>query len=88
MKKLTLTLEPVKPFPNKTWMVEETGEREEKIRELFGTNKLPTAFCYPMSGEEVKSRMQGLNPDSVVTVKYRRMKSWKLIRSMFTRMED
>jgi len=69
MKTLTLTLEAIEPFSSKTWMVTETGDQEEKIKKLFGTNKIPTAFCYPMSAEEVTRRIQILNPDANIIVK-------------------
>lgn len=62
MKTLILTLEKVESIQKKCWMVEELGEREEEIKKMFGTNKLPTPFLEPMSAEEVKDRIKKLNP--------------------------
>lgn len=53
----------------KCWMCEEKGECESMLIEIFGTNKIPTYFTAEARSDQVKARIEALNPDANVIVK-------------------
>ena len=45
-----------------------TGDKENQIRDLFGSNSLPTPFTPAANPQEVKNTMQKNNPDAEVVL--------------------
>lgn len=51
-------------FKNQTsWLVK---DNDPKVKELFGTDTIPTAFTNNTSFLEVQTRLQELNPDVLI----------------------
>ena len=50
------------------WMSTETGPEEATLRDLFGTNVLPTAFPTSVPAYTVLERIQARNPEAEVVV--------------------
>jgi hypothetical protein len=51
------------------WCVRHTGRGSEKIRDLFGTDVLPTAFTANADPVTVYTAISKLNPDDTVILK-------------------
>lgn len=52
-----------------TWLATYTeGPTAAGVKELFGTNTLPTAYSLPMTGEEVAQLISQVNPSARVIV--------------------
>ena len=45
-----------------------TGDKENEIKDLFGTNSLPTPFMPAADPQEVRAAMQKNNPDAEVVL--------------------
>jgi len=44
------------------YMARSIGPHAKRVKQLFGTDTLPTAFFPPMQPEEVVKQLQALNP--------------------------
>jgi hypothetical protein len=51
---------------NGVWMARHVGPHGNRIKALFATNTLPTAFRWQMPGAEVLATLKRLNPGAVV----------------------
>jgi hypothetical protein len=69
MRTLILTVEKDVCLNRDIWVVEEVGEKKQELKDLFGTNKIPTAFFATMPSAQVKNRIQALNPGAEVMIK-------------------
>ena len=50
------------------WVARYKGPHAAKVRDLFGTDVLPTAFTAQADSEKVRTAIQQLNPGVAVTV--------------------
>lgn len=51
------------------WYAKYCGPEADRIRDLFGTDTLPTAFTIGASADTVRETIARLNPESIVIVK-------------------
>ncbi len=66
MRTLIVSLGHCSSLGRKIWFIEELGDEREKIKAVFGTNKIPSAFWDSMPYEEVVTRLKELNPGAEI----------------------